>query len=144
MPVKKSSLGLQNLVKSAHKTIERLQIMSIKLINAVTGGNNLLTANHIGAVREERREGQESCNEANKINSVETLQDFPKLNLIILLCKKNTSSLLTTHGTTVIGIVLSAMKFRYFLCACYNLTPFPQPTEKIGQLFPVLIHTSYT
>ena len=85
MPIKKSILGLQNPVTSAHKEFESLKRASVNLINVVTGKSEFSTTNHVRAAREEHSEGGKSRDEANNIKLEETLQDLPKTDRIILL-----------------------------------------------------------
>ena len=53
MLVRKSGLGLQNTVASAHKKIESSQRVSVKLINAVTGEIDFSVTEHLRSVSEE-------------------------------------------------------------------------------------------
>ena len=73
MTVKKYSLGLQNLVMSAHQKIESSQHASVESVNAVTREREFLTTDHVRAVREKRSEGQKARDAANEINLAETV-----------------------------------------------------------------------
>ena len=56
MPVKKSSLGIQNPVTSANEKLRSLERDSTELISAVMVESEFPTANFLQVIKEERRE----------------------------------------------------------------------------------------
>ena len=109
----------------------------MELIRAVTGGGAFSNADHLRTIGEERRDGQKDWEVANKNKLKGLVQYLKGTNRRLILRAKITGAWMSAHGTTVSGTVLSAMEFRDFLCACYNVPP-PKPQESLQQMWHCL------
>ena len=79
MPVKKYGLGLQKLLTSAYENFLSSRCASAKLIGAVKGESDFLTADHLQGVKEEiydSRKIRDDTNEAKLEGIVKTLNTF--------------------------------------------------------------------
>ena len=73
-------------------------------------------ADHLLALREERRHGQKIRDDTNKDKLKELVKEFEILYLCIVLRTKNIGSWLTVRGTTVTCTVFVDKKFVVFMC----------------------------
>ena len=128
MLVKKTGLGLQNLVTSANEKILSSQRTSTELIRGVTRECEFPTADHLQRVKKEMSEGKKAWDDVNDAKLEGIIKDPPTLDRRLFLSAKQTGSWLTVRGTTVIGTIMPAMEFCDFLSARYNVTP-PNPKE---------------
>ena len=119
--IKKVGLGLLNPVTSSKEKYPSSQKGSKELIRAVTGGGEFSNANHLRMLGEERRDRQKYREVSNITKLKGLVRDLKGSNRRLIICDKITGSWLSVRGTTVSGTVLSAMEFRDFLCARYNV-----------------------
>ena len=122
MPVNKSGLGPQDPVTSASKKYLSLIRTSRKLIEAVTGERSFSTADHLLALREGRRDGQNIEDDTNGSKLKGLVKYLEALILQLFIRAKKTGSWLIVWGTTLTSTVLAATGFCNFLCVCYDVT----------------------
>ena len=108
IPVKKSSLGLQDLVTSANYKYLSLIRTNINLIVVITGERGFSTAGHPLVLREESRDGKNIWYDANKAKLKGLVKDLEALNRRLIFHTKKTGSWLTVWGATVTSTVLAS------------------------------------
>ena len=136
MPVKKSSLGLQDLVTSANdKKLSSIYAI-IKLIVSIMEVRAFSTVDHILVLREERCDGKK-IRDGNKLKVL--VGDLKSPDLHIILISKNTGSCMNVWGTKVTGTVLLAAEFRDFCVHVMMLSPI---VFLMRRILSVLIRTS--
>ena len=90
IPVKKSSLGLQNLIFSMEENDPIPRRTSTELIWSVTGKGKLSTTNHPPELREERRDRQKIWDDANNAKLRGLVENLEAPDLCLILSSKNT------------------------------------------------------
>ena len=116
-------LGLLNPVTIENEKYLSSQRASVELIRDMTGGGVFYNADHLLVLREERRDGQKNLIDANEVTLKGLVGDLIGNDWRLILRAKDTGACLNVCFTTETGTVLSAIEFRYFLCAHYNVTP---------------------
>ena len=123
IPVKKAVQGLLNPVELAKEKYLSYQRGSAELIRAVTRGRAFSNTGHLLALRGERCGRQKKQDDANK-TKIKGLSLVPQRCLHVPNpTGPKGGGWMSVRGTTVSGIVFSAMEFWDFLCACYNVSP---------------------
>ena len=120
--VKKSRMGIHNLVTSEEEKYKGLLRKSFKLIGTVMGKMAFSTPDLIQVVKEERwgRGGNQYVANDGKLWIIVSNQGaFEKQ---LFLCTELTGSWMGALGTTETGTVLSATKFRGFYVLVITLT----------------------
>ena len=132
MLFKKYVLGLQYLVTSADNKNIRLLRASSELLEFFTGERAFPTADHLLALREERRDRQKRRDDTNGAKLKGLVKYIKEFDRRLILRSKRRGSWLTLRGTMVTGIVLAATEFCGFLCAYYDVTPTNLPIKHDG------------
>ena len=103
------------------------------------GRGGFSNANHLRTLSEERHDRKEDQDVAYGSRLKGLVRDLQGTDKRLLLRAKSTGVWLSLRGTTVSGTVLSAMEFRDFWCACYNVTPLNLQShfERCGTSFGV-------
>ena len=122
MPVMKAGLGLLNPVTSAQEKCLSSTRGSAELTRSITLGGQFSNADHIRNLCEEQRDGKEARDIAYKSRLKGLVSDIKVTDKRLLVRAKITGTWLSVRSTTVSGTVLSATKFRDFLCARYNVS----------------------
>ena len=78
---------------------------------------------YLMALREERRDGKKSRDDANYVKLKGLVRYLNTTNRSLILHAKDTGAWLKVQCTILGGTVLSAMKCSDLLCARYNVTP---------------------
>ena len=99
IPVKKSSLGLQNFILSMEENYLIPRRTSMELIWSVTGRGKLSTTNHPLEIREERRDRQKIWDDANNAKLKEIVDIIKATDCRLIIRARNTGSWLTIRGT---------------------------------------------
>ena len=89
----------------------------------MTGEGVFYSADHVLALREESRAGQEKRDDINYATLKGLVGDFIDANWCLILRAKNIGSWLNSQGNTVTGALFPDTEFRNFLCTRYNVTP---------------------
>ena len=116
MPTKKGGLDLQNPVTLANAKYLSLICAISELIGAVTVARESSTANHLLALREERRDRQKIQDDTTNAKLKGIVEELEVTDRHLILRAKNTGSWMDVHGTTVTDTVLAAMEFVIFVC----------------------------
>ena len=114
MPVKKYKLGILNPVTSSQEKYLSSMQVSVKLVQAVTGGGGFSNSYHLWTLSEEWCDGKKSqdVNYQSRLKGlVINIQGTDKR---LILHAKITGAWMSVCGTTVSGTVLYATEFRYF------------------------------
>ena len=90
-----------------------------ELAGAVKGERGFSTADHIGAVEWERRDGKKDQDAANYAKLQGIISDQGAFEKRLFLRTKHTDVLLSVRGATVTGTVPAAMELCRILCAHY-------------------------
>ena len=123
MPVNKSGLGILNPVISEQEKYLITQRRSAELVWDMAGGGGLSNHDHIWKLGEERRDINKDREAKYKTKIKGLVCNLKGTNRRLILRTKSTGTWPSVRGTTVSGTVLSAMEFRDFLCAHYNVSP---------------------
>ena len=123
IPVKKYGLGILNAVTPDKEKCLIYKRGSSELVQAVTGGGALSNADHLRTLSEGRRDGKKDRDIAHKSRLKGLVINIKGTDNLLLLRAKSRGAWMSARCTTVSGTVLSATEFRYFLCACYNVSP---------------------
>ena len=83
----------------------------------MTGAGAFSNANHLRTLGEERRDGNKYQDAVFETKLKGLFRDLKGTNKRLILRAKSTGAWLSVRGTTVSGTVLSATKFRDFMCA---------------------------
>ena len=122
-PVKKSGMGLQIPVTSAADKYKGLLREIYEMIGAVMGKRVFLTADHLWAVKEERRDRKKYRDDANDAKLSGIVNPQGNLEKRLFLRTKNLGSWMSVRGTAVTGVVLAAMEFFGFYVHIITLNP---------------------
>ena len=109
MPVKKSGLGILNLVMSAQEEYLRSTRGSVELVWAVTGGGvGFSNIDHLRTLSEERRDGKKARKAGYKSRLKVLVSNLQGTDKCPLLRDKITGACMSLRGTTVSGTLISA------------------------------------
>ena len=122
MPVKKSGLGLQDLVTSSNDKYLSLICTSRDLIGSLAGESEFSTTYNLQAVKEERCGGKKSS-DVNDIKLEVIFNHIPTLERSLFIHAKDMGSCLTVWGTTVTGKLLAVTEFCGFFFTRSDVTP---------------------
>ena len=114
---------LHNTLTSAKDKYKILLGAIYELISAVMDEQAFSTADHIQAVKGEKRDGKKYQYVANYVKLWGIVSNKGAFNKRLFLHFKHTGAWMSVQSTTLMGTVLAATKSRYFYVLFITLTP---------------------